>query len=370
MNQIRRISPVSDADAARLVSGDAFADLAGQIVATPVLDEPLRRAASTWSAVLAAPSPRAASSASRRWLFGAPVAGLAAAAAIAAGVVAWSGHSAPTGPTAGGPHPAAGPSFGPSGTAAQLVDHATLAAAAGPAFNPGPHQWIYTDVLQATSSAGTGGYLKGAPIGRLEQKIWTRVDYQEYAYLKDGKLLIVPANVPRSVKTGQAVQPVPFGWPSVSYPYLNSLPTSPARLMAVIKDNLKTQPDPIGAAGTGNVGVFNAVQALLRNTVLPPRLLAALYGVLARDPGVHFERSVTDLAGRTGVGFSTVQDGYLKEQIVINPKTYAYMGYIDVAVRAHSSTGLDGTAHFRVGQILGWEALLGAGIVQHPGQLP
>jgi len=360
MNQIRRISPVSDADAARLVSGDAFADLAGQIVATPVPEHSAHRSA----------SPRTTSPRARRWLFGAPVAGVAAAAIIATGVIVFHGRPAPAGPTAGASHPAVGPSFGPADTAAQLVDYATLAAAAGPAFNPGPHQWIYTDVLQATSSAGTGGYLKGAPDGRLEQKIWTRADYQEYAYLKNGKLVIAASNLPRSAKTGQAAVPAPFGWPSVSYAYLNSLPTSPARLMAVIQDNLRRQPNAIGAEGTGNVGVFNAVQALMQNVVLPPRLLATLYGVLARDPGVHFERSVTDLAGRTGVGFSTVQEGYLKEQIVINPKTYAYMGYVDVAVRAYSSTGLDGTAHFRAGQILGWGALLGSGIVQHPGQLP
>ena len=49
MNQIRSISPVSDADAARLVSRDALADLAGQIVATPVLDKPARWAASSVS---------------------------------------------------------------------------------------------------------------------------------------------------------------------------------------------------------------------------------------------------------------------------------------------------------------------------------
>ena len=365
MNQIRRISPVSDADAARLVSGEAFADLAGQIVATPVLERSARRSASPQTT-----SPRATSPRTRGWLLAASVAGVAAAMIIATGVIVLHGRPAPSTPRAGASHPAAAPSFGPAGTAAQLVDYATLAAAAGPAFSPGPHQWIYTDVLQATSSAGTGGYLKGAPNGRLEQKIWTRVDYQEYAYIKNGKLVVVPSNVPRSVKTGRAVVPTPFGWPSVSYAYLNSLPTSPARLMAVIQDNLRSQPDPIGAEGTGGVGVFNAIQALMQDAVLPPRLLAALYGVLARNPGVRFERSVTDLAGRTGVGFSTVQEGYLKEQIVINPKTYAYMGYVDVAVRAHSSTGLDGTAHFRMGQILGWEALLGSGIVQHPGQLP
>jgi hypothetical protein len=370
MNQIRRISAVSDADAARLVSRDAFADLAGQIVATEVIEQSARRSASPRRTPTRGTSLRTASPRARRWLFGASVAGVAAAMAIATGVIVLHGRPAPATPRAGASHPAVAPSFGPTGTAAQLVDYATLAAAAGPAFHPGPHQWIYTDVLQATSSAGTGGYLEGAPNGRLEQKIWIRVDYQESAYLENGKLVVVPSNVPRSAKTGEAVMPSPFGWPSVSYTYLNSLPTSPARLMAVILDNLRSEPNPIGVEGKGSVGVFNAVQALMQSVVLPPRLLAALYGVLARDPGVQFERSVTDLAGRTGVGFSTVQEGYLKEQIVINPKTYAYMGYVDVVVRAHSSTGLDGTAHFRVGQILGWEALLGSGIVRHPGQVP
>jgi hypothetical protein len=360
MNQIRQISPVSDADAARLVSGDAFADLAGQIVATPVLEEPARRAA----------APRAASPRPRRSLLAASVAGVAAAAIIATGVIVLHGSSAPAKPASGASHPAVVPSFGPAGTAAQLVDYATRTAAARPPFNPGPHEWIYTDVLQATSSAGGGGYLAGPPDGRTEQKTWIRVDYQKSASFKNGKLVIEDSNVPRSAKTGQAVVPVPFGWPSASYTYLNSLPTNPARLTAVIRHNLATLPNPIGAEGTGNLGVFNAVQTLMQNVVLPPRLLAALYGVLASDPGVHFERSVTDLAGRTGVGFSTVQEGYLKEQIVVNPTTYAYMGYVDVTVRAHTSTALDGTAHFHKGQVLGWQALLASGIVPKAGQLP
>ncbi len=197
--------PVSDADAARLVSRDALAEVAEQIVATPVLDNPARRAA----------SPRAASGPARRRRFAAPVAGRAAAAAIAAGVLASHGHSAPA-------KSAAGPRFGRPDSAAQLVDYATLSAAAGPTFNPRPHQWIYTDVLQATSSAGTGGYLAGPPDGRLNQKTWIRVDFQEHAYLKNGKLVIAASNVPRSAKSGKAVEPVPFGWPSVSYAYLNS----------------------------------------------------------------------------------------------------------------------------------------------------
>jgi hypothetical protein len=360
MNQIRRISPVSDADAARLVSGDAFADLAGQIVATPVLEHSAGRAG----------SPRPRSPRGRRWLLAAPVAGVAAAAIIATGIAVLHGSAAPVKPTVGASHPAAVPSFGPAGTAAQLVDYAARTAAARPTFNPGPHEWIYTDVLQATASGPPGGSLQGPVTGRVEQKTWIRVDYQKSASIKNGKLVIQESNVPRSAKTGQAVAPVPFGWPSASYAYLNRLPTNPAQLTAVIRHNLATLPNPIGAEGTGNLGVFNAVQTLMQNVVLPPRLLAALYGVLASDPGVRFERSVTDLDGRTGVGFSTVQEGYLKEQIVVNPETYAYMGYVDVAVRAHTSTALDGTAHFHKGQILGWQAMLASGIVARAGELP
>jgi hypothetical protein len=357
MNQIRSITPVSDAQAARMATDGALADLARQIVATPV---PAER------------SHPAASSRRRRWLIGAPVAGVAAAAVITAGVVALSGlpEGRSTGSAPGASRSAVAPSPGPVASAAELAAYATRAAAAGPAFDPRPHQWIYTDLLRATSSAGTGGYLAGPPNGRLSQQTWARVDGQMYAYLKNGRLVIVRANVPRSARTGRAVQPVPFGWPSAGYAYLDSLPSSPARLLAVIKDNLASEPDPVGTQGTGNVGVFNAVQALVQNAILPPRLLAALYGVLARDPAVHFERSVTDLAGRTGVGFSTVQDGYLKEQIVINPRTYAYMGYVDIAVKAHTSVALDGTARIRKGQVLGWQALLGSGIVQRPGQVP
>ena len=358
MTQIRSVSPVSDAEAARLVSRDALADLAGQIVTTPIVSKPARRAP-----FRPASFRPAASGPARTRRLAAPAAALAAAAAVAAGVISLNGHPAL-------PKSAPAHHLGRAYNAAQLVDYATKSAAGRPAFNPKPHQWIYTDVLRATSSAGTGGYLAGPPDGRLNHKTWTRVDFQKYAYVKNGKLVIVASNLPRSAKTGKAVQPLPIGWPSVSYRYLNSLPTRPARLIAVIKDNLQAEPDPIGAEGTGNLGVFNAVEALLENTVLPPRLLAALYGVLAGDPAVHFERSVTDLAGRHGVGFSTVQEGYLKKQIVINPRTYAYMGYVDVAVRAHTSTGLDGTAHFDRGQVLGWEAMLASGIVQRPGQVP
>jgi hypothetical protein len=71
VNQIRRISPVTDADAARVVSSDALADLAEQITMTPAGQASAPR------------TPRAR----RRWLIVIPAAaGVAAAALIATSV--------------------------------------------------------------------------------------------------------------------------------------------------------------------------------------------------------------------------------------------------------------------------------------------
>jgi hypothetical protein len=47
--------------------------------------------------------------------------------------------------------------------------------------------------------------------------------------------------------------------------------------------------------------VFSTIQVLMRGSVLPPRLRAALHGALAAIPGVHFAKDVTDAAGRHGV---------------------------------------------------------------------
>ena len=72
MNPVSRISPVSDAEAARLVSADAFADLAGQIMSATAPQ---------------AARPRRAPSRRRRLLIGMPLAaGLATAVLIATSI--------------------------------------------------------------------------------------------------------------------------------------------------------------------------------------------------------------------------------------------------------------------------------------------
>ena len=68
-------------------------------------------------------------------------------------------------------------------------------------------------------------------------------------------------------------------------------------------------------------------------------------------PGVHFE-TAADLAGRTGLGFWRVGEGYLKQQLVIDPVTYTFLGYEDVAVADHAMVGTDGTRYVKKGHVM------------------
>jgi hypothetical protein len=342
---------------------------------------PERRLAAEISAAAAGRGPRPARLAGATGRLGPArrvVLAAAIAAALAAAAVVVRGLPAAHGPAPlPGPRPAAGsagsggsqaglvPVTGaprPAATAAQLVAYATRAAAAASAFNPKPHDWIYIKTLAATSSAGEGGLLFGPPDGKAVTQSWARVGGRELAYLQHGKLVV-------SAGSGE-----PGGWPDSGYPYLNSLPSRPAELKAVIEANLKAQNYVVGS---GNIGVFNAIQALMENKVLPLRLRAALYAVLASDPAVHFDPRVTDFAGQAGVAFYTRQEGYLNVEIVINPRTYAYLGDRYVAYRARSlpaavNNGVPSGPylHIRKGQVTGEEAVLQSGIVARAGQVP
>ena len=65
---------------------------------------------------------------------------------------------------------------------------------------------------------------------------------------------------------------------------------------------------------------------------------------------------------------SQTQQGYLKEEIFINPATYAYAGQQTLAIRDHTSTGLDGTLHIHQGELLSDNAIMSSAIMDQPGE--
>jgi hypothetical protein len=243
---------------------------------------------------------------------------------------------------------------GPVASAAELVHRATVRAAAQPAGNPRPDQWTYLKERYATSSAGMGGALEGPPDGYVTVERWIRVDGTRRATRVNGGRIELSPPTP----AGRSITP------RTDYAYLQSLPTDPKALLALIYRRS-------GSARSGrDAAAFSAIQRLMRGSVLPPKLRAGLYGALAAIPGVHFARDVTDAAGRHGVALYRIEEGYLRTDVIIDPTTYAYLGHRDIAVRDHTSTGTDGTARSRKGQILGWSAQLTAAIVDRSGAGP
>ncbi len=309
------------------------------------------------------------------------VACLVASAIAAAGAIGFAVTRGPAGPAeiawSGRPMaPASGMIYrtvGRARTAAQLVDYATRLASTAPATAPAPHDWIYVKAEYADSTAGSGGFLFGPPNERDVSLQWIRADWREYADYAGhisaslGPQAVVHGHLDFSPGGGGTLG----GWKSISYSYLNSLPTVPAKLEAIIlADNNPRMP---WFAPDRNVAIFNAISTLLIGQLegvwMPPKLAATMYRVLQTLPGVHFD-SATDLAGRTGLGFYLVIDGWYKQELVINPVSYTYMGDLTVAIRAHESVATDGTRRIAEGQVLGWEALLESAIVPRPGQLP
>jgi hypothetical protein len=347
MNDIDQLSAVSDLDATGLVSEGAFADLADQITAHPRRKAP----------------------GGRRWR----PAGLAVAAGVTAAALAASAIlTVRDQPARPGATPVPSPAARPAATAAQLVAYATRHAAAE-SFDPQPHQWLYTYIRTVTTANAPGrGHVVRSRLKPVTDQIWYRLDGAGIAYLRDGRLT-TGGVVGGPFFRGMGM--TSFGWPSLRYPYLESLPTSPARLTAIIKANLRAakpgnpmRMNPVD----GGLAVFQAVETLEENVVvLPPRLQAGLYGVLARDPAVRFHPSVTDYAGRRGAAFSaSLDNGNAENLIVVNTRTYAYMGLKQVALRKFTSNENDGIYHYHKGSVLDVQAVLDAGIVQHPGQRP
>jgi hypothetical protein len=223
---------------------------------------------------------------------------------------------------------------------------------------PAATQWVYVKMESTISHAPPSGAMAQVPGSHQIRETWTRVDMQYLASIRHGKTVVT------STHGGMGT---PIGWPAISYSYLNSLPTDPDALLRLMRHNL-TDPELAGPndGKLSDNDVFDSAIALMENyTVLPARLNAALYGVLARLKVVHLDRA-RDNAGRKVLSLFRTQDG-MKTAIFINPTSYAYAGQRRVMVADQTSHADDGTFTLRRGELLNDEAILVSKIVNAPG---
>jgi hypothetical protein len=232
-------------------------------------------------------------------------------------------------------------SQGVATNAIKLVEYATRAAALTPEFVPDPHDFMYRDLIQKIGPR------------RNREVTWFEVNWRHmFVRWPDGKVRGAGSS------TGNCAGQL-AGWPGCInnvYRYLAKLPADPTALRHIILAN--NHSDPAAA--------FRAIMGVLEDYPLPARFQAELYAVLTGLPGVRFDRSATDFAGRHGIGLYMIQTHFWKMEIIINPRTYTYMGLLVIAVKTHTEYG----RHVRKGQIRAWNAILGSAIVKKAGQLP
>jgi hypothetical protein len=291
------------------------------------------------------------------------------AVAAALGVVLTVGVTVTRDPGVDPEHPAQGRSSAvlPVGVAnaAELGQRAARVVAGQPDLHPRLHQWTYVEVCWATPKYGMWSH--GVCPGRATMRSWTRIDAKWFAVEQRGRLY--------QHRNYQLSSVAP--WPT--YAYLRQLPTDPQALLARLYATFSPGVDPpYGKLRFSREEqhrlVFRLAMKLLWSYVAPPGVQAAIYQALPSIPGVQLQPDAVDAAGRHGVAFARVNDGRVREEIILDPQTYQYLGWRRIAVKDFVDKGstIAGRKdpHIAKGTVLEWQARTAAAIVDRPGQQP
>jgi len=209
---------------------------------------------------------------------------------------------------------------GPVANAAEALDRAAAAADARTFTPPRPDQWIYTE-FRIRTSVHAGGLVTGGPYQTFTQRSWQRADGKKRAQIQAGRLKVLD-------ESGNAILPR-------GYFVLATLPTDPAALLRWV--------DKVNGKKPGSKGeprrAFETLSVILRQNLLPPRLEAAIFRTIRTLPGVTLVDNAADAAGRPAIALGMIAEGWLHEEVMIDPKSYAYLGERAISIKGHTLRG-------------------------------
>ena len=168
-------------------------------------------------------------------------------------------------------------------------------------------------------------------------------------------------------------------FPWRTFAYVRRLPTDPRALLARLYATVSGGEMPYTHAHFSREeqhrAVFGFIGDVLRDNLAPPGVQAAIFRALPMIPGVQLQRDAVDAAGRHGVAFARVHDRHIRVELILDPRTYQYLGLRQIAVRdfvAKTVTfkGKRVEPHVAKGTVFDWQARTAAAIVDRPGQRP
>ncbi|MEV5751052.1 CU044_5270 family protein [Actinoallomurus sp. NPDC052308] len=243
---------------------------------------------------------------------------------------------------------------GPVANAEQALDRAATAADARPFTPPRPDQWIYTELRIRTSAKPAGG-VTGGPYKTYIRRHWERADGKKSAEIVNGQVKVLDGfsdTIPPS-----------------DYPSLAALPTDPDALLRWVYAQNGGKP---GTQGQYEVA-FQTLNVILRENLLPPRTEGAIFRAMKKIPGVTLVDKAADAAGRPAIALGRTTEGWLHEEVLLDPKSYAYLGERAISIKSHTFRGagdnpnLD-AGYIKKGVLQNLTIRTAAEIVSEPGQ--
>jgi len=277
----------------------------------------------------------------------------AMAVAVAAGVTAVQ----TSGGTGGDGRPRSvlpGIPAGPVANAAEALDRAAAAADSRTFTPPRPDQWIYIELRTRTTVKESGG-VTGGPYRTIVRRYWERGDGKKSARIVNGQVRIFD-------EFGRTIPPN-------DYPSLAALPTDPDALLRWVYTQDGEKP---GSEGQHQMA-FQTLSVILRENLLPPRTEAAIFRAMKKIPDVTLVDDSADAAGRPAIALGRVAEGWLHEEVMLDPKSYAYLGERIISIKGHTLRGIGDDPHVvagyvKKGVLQNLTVRTAAGIVGAPGQ--
>lgn len=241
----------------------------------------------------------------------------------------------------GRPEPApASIALGSTTEAAHVLDRAASAAAKRHVTLAGPHQWVYTK-MRLTTSARPAGLVTGGPYRTDTWEVWRRGDGKQYATYRNGEVQTGDEQVTSAVAAR-----------------FEPLPDDPAALLRKV-------------GGGGDDMAFATLVTILRDSAHPAATEAAIFRAIKRIPGVTPVEGKVDITGRPAIALGRTVEGWLHEEVLLDPKTYAYLGERAVAIKTRRfESDHEPTRTVKAGTLQRLMVRVAAGIVDEPGRRP
>lgn len=257
-------------------------------------------------------------------------AGLLAAAAAAASVIGLIGQGSTGGPTA-----------------ATLLRHVANVAAQARPQEVTDNQFMYIETEAATGVP----YGQPAPRQPHMRQVWIPVAdlCGPGLAIDNGKRFSISDKPTPDMAANGVHLKCPYQGTvnDPSYRLLQSLPTDPQALLNMIYKQTA------GAGQSPDQEAFTTIGDLLRESIAPPEVSAALYRAAALIPGVTVVSSAVDAAGRPGIAVSFTSNGEQSEWI-FDKQSFQLLGELDY---------VNGTLTVK-------SAIMTRAFVDHPGQVP